>query len=57
MKPTGRSDFPFDPGLVVCLIDDTEDSELQVSFEESLSLQLTAGVHSLLLARYKKSIP
>ena len=47
MKPAGRSDFAFDPGLVVCLRDDVEDSELQVSFEELLSLQLAAGVHSL----------
>ena len=50
MKPTGPTDFAFDPGLVVCLKDDIEDCELQVSFEESLSLQLVAeGVHSLLL--------
>ena len=28
MKPTGWSDFAFDPGLVVCLRDDIEDSEL-----------------------------
>ena len=28
MKPTGRSDFTFDPGLVVCLKDDIEDCEL-----------------------------
>ena len=49
MKPTGRIDFAFDTGLVVCLRDDIEDGELQVSFEESLSLQLAAGrVHSLL---------
>ena len=49
MKPTGRIDFAFDTGLVVCLKDDIEDGELQVSFEESLRLQLTAeGVHSLL---------
>ena len=50
MKPTGQIDFAFDTGLVVCLRDDVEDGELQVSFEESLSLQLAAGwVHSLLL--------
>ena len=49
MKPTGRIDFAFDTGLVVCLKDDIEDGELQVSFEESLRLQLTAeGVHFLL---------
>ena len=42
MKPTGRSDFTFDSGLVVCLTDDIEDCELLVSFEESLSLQLVA---------------
>ena len=40
MKPTGRSDFTFDSGLVVCLTDDIEDCELLVSFEESL---LTVG--------------
>ena len=28
MKPAGRSDFAFDPGLVVCLQDDIEDCEL-----------------------------
>ena len=34
---------------MVCLRDDIEDGELQVSFEESLSLQLAAGgVHCLL---------
>ena len=34
---------------MICLRDDLEDGELQVSFEESLSLQLAAGwVHSLL---------
>ena len=48
MKPTGRSDFAFDSGLVVCLKDDIENCELSVSFEELLSLQLAAGVHSLL---------
>ena len=48
MEPTGRSDFAFDPGLVVCLRNDIEDSELLVSFEESLRLQLAAGVHYLL---------
>ena len=48
MKPAGRIDFAFDTGLVVCLRDHVEDGELQVSFEESLSLQLVAGgVHSL----------
>ena len=46
MKPTGQIDFAFDTGLVVCLRDDIQDGELQVSFEESLSL--SAGVHSLL---------
>ena len=35
MKPTGQIDFAFDTGLVVCLRDDVEDGELQVSFEES----------------------
>ena len=45
MKPTGRIDFAFDTGLR----DDIEDGELQVSFEELLSLQLAVGgVQSLL---------
>ena len=49
MKPIGRIDFAFDTDLVVCLRDDIEDSELQVSFKESLNLQLAAGgVHSLM---------
>ena len=49
MKPTGRIDFVFDTDLLVCLGDDREDGELQVSFEGSLSLQLVAeGVQSLL---------
>ena len=49
MKPTGQINFAFDTGLVVCLKDDIEDGELQVSLEESLSLQLAAeGVQSLL---------
>ena len=50
MKPTGRVDFAFDTGLMVCLRDDREDGELQVSFEGSLRLQLAVkGVQSLLL--------
>ena len=50
MKPTGRVAFVFDTGLVICLIDDIEDGELKVSFEESLILQLVAKrIHSLLL--------
>ena len=28
MKPTGRSDFAFDPALVVCLKDDIEECQL-----------------------------
>ena len=49
MKPTGRVDFAFDTGLMVCLRDDREDGELQVSFERSLRLQLgVEGVQSLL---------
>ena len=49
MRPVGRINFAFDTGLVVYLRDDTEDGELQISFKESLSLQLAAeGVHSLL---------
>ena len=50
MKLTGRVDFAFDTGLMVCLRDDREDGELQVSFEGSLRLQLAVkGVQSLLL--------
>ena len=50
MKPTGQIDFAFDTGLVVCLRDDIQDGELQVSFEESLTLQLAVeGVCSLLV--------
>ena len=49
MKPTGRVDFAFDTGLMVCLRDDREDGELQVSFEGSLRWQLAVeGVQSLL---------
>ena len=33
MKPTGQIDFVFDTDLLVCLGDDREDGELQVSFE------------------------
>ena len=43
LKPIGRIDSAFDTGLVVCLSDYIEVGELQVSFEESLSLQLAAG--------------
>ena len=47
--PTGRIHFVFDTGLMVCLRDDTEDGELQVSFEGSLRWQLAVeGVQSLL---------
>ena len=49
MRPTGRVDFAFDTGLMVCLRDDREDGELQVSFEGSLRWQLAVeGVQSLL---------
>ena len=49
MKPTGQVDFAFDTGLMVCLRDDREDGELQVSFEGSLRWQLAVeGVQSLL---------
>ena len=48
MKPTGQIDFVFDTDLLVCLGDDREDGELQVSFEGSLSLQLAAGFQCLL---------
>ena len=49
MKPTGRVGFAFDTGLMVCLRDDREDGELQVSFEGSLRWQLAVeGVQSLL---------
>ena len=54
MKPIGRVDFAFDTGLMVCLRDDREDGELQVSFEGSLRLQLAVkGVQSLLLLATK----
>ena len=43
MKPTGRIDFAFENDLVVCLKDEREDSKLQVSFEESLTLQMAAA--------------
>ena len=47
MKAAGRIDFAFDTGLVVCLRYDIEDGEFQVSFKESLSMQLgAAGVQS-----------
>ena len=50
MKSTGRVDFAFDTGIMVCLRDDREDGELQLSFEGSLRLQLAVeGVQSLLL--------
>ena len=42
MKSTWRIDFPFDTALMVCLRDEREDGELQVSFEESLRLWLAA---------------
>ena len=48
MKPTGRIYFVFDIDLLVCLGDDKEDGELQVSFKGSLSLQLAAGCQCLL---------
>ena len=49
MKSTGPVEFAFDTGLMVCLRDDREDGELQVSFEGSLRLQLAAeGVQSFL---------
>ena len=49
MKPIGPVDFAFDTGLVVCLRDDREHGELQISFERSLRLQLVVeGVQSLL---------
>ena len=59
MKPTGRTDLVFDTDLLVCLGDDREDGELQVSFEGSLSLQLAAGLQFYCFwpARYKKNIP
>ena len=43
MKPTGRIDLAFNIDLVLCLRDDIEDGELEVSFEESLRLQLGAS--------------
>ena len=49
-KPTGQVDFAFGTGLMVCLRDDREDGELQVSFEGSLKLQLAVeGVQYLLV--------
>ena len=49
MKRTGQVNFAFDNGLMVCLRNDREDSELQVSYKGSLRLQLTAeGIQSLL---------
>ena len=51
MKPTRRVNFAFDTGLMVCLRDDREDGELQVSFEGSLRLQLAVeGVQSLIVS-------
>ena len=40
MKPTGRTDFVFDTDLLVCLGDDREDGELQVSFGGSGSFYI-----------------
>ena len=49
MKSTGRVNFAFDTGLMVCLRDDREDDELQVSFQGSLKWLLAVkGVQSLL---------
>ena len=54
MKSTGRVDFAFDTGLVLCLRDYIEYGELQVLFAESLSLQLAEeGVHFLLFLASK----
>ena len=51
MKTTRRVNFAFDTGLMVCLRDDREDAELQVSFEGSLRLQLAVeGVQSLIVS-------
>ena len=50
MKSTRRINFAFDTRLMVCLRDNRDDGELQVSFEGSLRLQLAAeGVQSLCL--------
>ena len=59
MKSTSWIDCAFDTGLVVYLGDNTDDGELQVSLEESLSLQLAAEGVTLCFwpPRYKKSIP
>ena len=48
-KPTEQVDFAFGTGFMVCLRDDREDDELQVSFEGSLKLQLAVGVQYLLV--------
>ena len=51
MTTTRRVNFAFDTGLMVCLRDDREDGELQVSFEGSLRLQLAVeGVQSLIVS-------
>ena len=51
MTTTRRVNFAFDTGLMVCLRDDREDGELQVSFEGSLKLQLAVeGVQSLIVS-------
>ena len=49
-KPTEQVNFAFGNGFMVCLRDDREDGELQVSFEGSLKLQLAVeGVQYLLV--------
>ena len=50
MKPTGQIDFVFNTGLIVCLREDREDGELEVSFEGLWRPHLAAErVQSLLL--------
>ena len=48
MKPTGQIELAFETGLVFCFRYDLEDSELQDSLRESLTLRLVVKVHSLL---------
>ena len=48
MKLTGQTELAFETGLVFCFRYCLGDSELQVSFRESLTLSSVVGVHSLL---------
>ena len=48
MKPTGLIELAFQTSLVFSFRYGLGDTELQVSFRESLTLSLVRGVHSLL---------